>query len=356
MARGRWWIVAGCLAALAAVVTGARLVQQGFGDASVLSSGPRGWRAARLYLEAKGVPVLLLDHDLDDEDLHGVVVLAFPWQRFEGPELLDALDRHLRRGGDVVFGYSGAQWDAEEERVAERLGLMLEKRREPSLLPWGGRRLAGVAWGLRPGPEARAGAEIRVAATPRAPLPRGGTTILATDPAGRPAVFVQRRRRGRVVVVPAEAFANCRIGNAGNAWLLERLRQELGGAWSFDEFHHGLRAARVETGRPESGRLFLAWLLQLAVVYLLVLWAVSRRLGPPWREPVVAAGSPSAFLVGLGALHRRLGHQPQAAQLLTARACEWDPRLELDETPFSEGDLLALARRVGEAQSRSRRV
>jgi len=93
-------------------------------------------------------------------------------------------------------------------------------------------------------------------------------------------------------------------------------------------------------------------MLQIAFVYVLVVLAVARRFGPTWREPPVAAGSSASFLLGLGALHQRLGHQRAAARLLVARAREFDPRLRLaDPRETEEADLLTIARRVAQAQS-----
>jgi hypothetical protein len=92
-------------------------------------------------------------------------------------------------------------------------------------------------------------------------------------------------------------------------------------------------------------------MLQIAFVYVLVVW---RSRGASALAARVAGGRriAASFLLGLGALHERLGHQRAASRLLVARAREFDPRLRL-EVPreTEEADLLAIARRVARAQS-----
>ena len=70
------------------------------------------------------------------------------------------------------------------------------------------------------------------------------------------------------------------------------------------------------------GRVFDLYLAHLAVVYLLGVSCLARRFGPAWIEAPVLTGSVAAFLVGLGALHHRLGHHRRAAELLVSRARE----------------------------------
>jgi hypothetical protein len=87
---------------------------------------------------------------------------------------------------------------------------------------------------------------------------------------------------------------------------------------------------------------FDLWLLHLAVVYLLALAALARPFGPVWSDPPVRTGSAATFLHGLGALHKRLGHEREAAALLVARARELDPRVP--EYDPGAATLLTLAR------------
>jgi hypothetical protein len=333
-------------------VAAAILTAQAPADASSLSRGSRGWLVARRYLEERGCRVTLLDRDPETTE-PGVLVVAFPWQHFAFDEPPQAIDRHLQRGGTVLFAYSGQRYDGSEAAGARALDLHWEELSErPPLNPFQWRKYASREWSLAPEPSHAAGVRpVRIDAPDRIPRAPKGATVLVRGPAGRPVGFVFARGRGRVVALPADALSNARIGKPGSADLLEMLRQDLGDAWSFDEFHHGLSAPPTpsETG-PQ--RVLALYLLQLAFVYVLVVLAIARRFGPSWSEPLAASGSATSFLLGLGALHHRLGHHREAARLLLARARELDPRLLLTDLPEAEGvDLLELARRVGEAQS-----
>ena len=321
---------------------------QGPADGSSLSRGSGGWLAARRYLEEMGTRVALIDHDLDEPAGTGVLVLAFPWQRGTIDNVETAIDRHLRRGGVVLLAYTTSS-DPIESAVMEKLGLDRDDRlARPPLRPRAWRAHAAEEWDLAGDP---AGASpVRVAALRRLPHAPGHAKVLLRDPKGRPAAFTFTRRQGQVVVVPADAFSNGRLGAHGNADLLELLRRELSGAWLFDEYHHGLRAA---SSAAEAGpqRALLLYVLQIAFVYALAALAVARRFGPAWREEAVASGSAATFLVGLGAMHHRLGHHAEAARLLVARAQELDPRLRLTGGEARGGrELLALARSTGARQ------
>ncbi len=177
---------------------------------------------------------------------------------------------------------------------------------------------------------------------------------------GTPAVFVEPRGRGRMVVLPADAFSNARLGASGNADVLERLRGWLGGRWVFDEFHHGLTAPATATD-PGPRRALDVYLLHLVLAYALVVFALARRFGPPWHEPAVASGSAAGLLTGLGRLHDRLGHHRAAALILLERARELDPRLRLPAELRREADrvdasgLVRLGRAVAAAQAATRR-
>jgi hypothetical protein len=161
------------------------------------------------------------------------------------------------------------------------------------------------------------------------------------------------------VLLPADALANARLANPGNADLAETLIGWLGKHWTFDEFHHGLvdPAAAAGVAPPLAYDLFAA---HLVVLYLLAVAALARRFGPAWREPAVRAGSAGAFLLGLGRLHDRLGHHSQAAQRLLARARELQPDLALpdgfDERARRAGaaELVAIARAVTASRRHAR--
>jgi hypothetical protein len=153
-----------------------------------------------------------------------------------------------------------------------------------------------------------------------------------------------------VYVLPADILSNGRLSEPGNADFLETLRGELPGRWTFDEFHHGLQAPSAEASVRQSA--FTLLVAQLAFTYLLVILAVVRRFGPAWSEPITATGSAASYLVGLGAVHHRLGHHREAASRLLDRARELDGRLSVPEQEVdSAPGFLALAQQVGRLQS-----
>lgn len=347
------------LAVLLAVVVFAAWVlsrsSQG-GAGSALSRSAAGWLAARAYLEARGADVALLDRPLADFDDGGVLVVAFPWQRYDASvEVTTALSRHLRDGGDVVFAFAGQdeiRGEAMEIGVAAGLGMHWHAVTErPPLHPLRWREYASREWDLAPDPSLGAEGPLRVRALRAWPeMPEGGQALFR-DPSGRPMVFTYASGGGRVVALPAEVLSNARL--ARSADLLETLWVRLGDVWTFDEHHHGLFAAQAPGA--SAPRLMLdLWLVHLAVLYGLCLWALARRLGPAWSDPPLTSGSAAAFLLGLGALHHRLGHHGEAAGLLVARARELHPRLALAEAdgggevkPGDGPGLVELARAVG---------
>jgi hypothetical protein len=350
--KARLPLVGAAVVAVLMIVAAAALIGgHGPADASVLSRSGRGWLAARRYLEARGSKVTLLDRDLDVQGESGVLVLAFPWQTFgASPGILAGVDRHLQSGGTLLFAFSDSALDPAETLLVKKLALERDERRGPPPLGLRGwRAYAKEEWPLVPvGGSPRPG---RLSAMRRVPQAPRDATVLARDGQGRALAFSFPRLRGRVIVVPAEAFSNARLGQAGNADLLESLRQDLGDRWVFDEFHHGLRApATAQESGPQ--RALLLYVLQVLFVYLLAALTVARRFGPAWKEPVPAAGSAAHFVVGLGALHHRLGHHGEAGSLMVERARAWDRRIVVAEDKDRAGAaaFLALARRVGIAQ------
>ncbi|HEX9942751.1 MAG TPA: DUF4350 domain-containing protein [Thermoanaerobaculia bacterium] len=340
-------------AALAVLVLGIVLVAGGRGEArgSALSRGPNGWLAARRYLEARGARVRLLAAPLDRFEGGGALVVTFPWQHGFSGEAGEQIEEHLRRGGNLVLAYSGESGNAGEIVALAGLGLSLREVRRAVLDPLRWRRFAREEWDLRPDRSVGAAAPVRVWAPRWAPeLPREARVIFRS-PRGGPAVAVLERHRGRIWLLPADALANARLANPGNAGLLETLRRRLGDRWTFDEYHHGLSARRpAET--EALGRTLDLVLLHLGILYLAALLSLSRRFGPAWSEPPVRTGSAGSFLLGLGALHHRLGHHREAARRLLERARELDRNLVLpadfDRRAGSAGarDLVELAREV----------
>lgn len=347
-------------ALLLLLILGGVLLAGGGGEArgSALSRGPGGWLAARRYLEARGARVTLLAQPLDRFAGTGVLVSAFPWQQGLSAEAAEQLEGHLRRGGALVLAYSGSTGNAAELVAMEGLGLPLEEKRRPVLNPFRWRRFARQEWDLRPAAGVKA-EPVRVWAPRWAPEIPKDAKPLFISPAGAPAVVVLERfrgSRGPIWLLPADALANARLGNPGNAALLETLLRRLGKRWTFDEYHHGLIAARTVESAA-FGRTFDLILLHLAVLYLAALLTLSRRFGPAWSEPPVMAGSAGSFLLGLGALHHRLKHHGEAARRLLERTRELDRNLvlpaELEQDAGSAGprELVGLAREVARLRS-----
>lgn len=381
-------LAAAALFLVAVAVTVALLGGRGVSRGSTISRGPGGWLAARRYLQARGARVTLISEPLarhvqqeaeeavqrgeappglGDQDARGeprspveplqprrkqagpgVLALVFPWQGQPAGDLEESIDAHLGRGGDVMLAYSG------EDAGAERLLDLWRWDRAGAvpLVPWRWWSFTHREWQLRPAPGAVGGGgrPLRVWA-PRA-LPQVGpaATVLFTTPGGKPAVAVYRYHGGRVVVLPADALSNARLSEAGNADLLETLLRNLGPRWAFDEYHHGLVTAPVANG--PLGRAADLLLAHLVLLYLLAVLALARRQGPAWREPATVAGSAATFLLGMGALHHRLGHHAEAARLLLRRARELDRGLQLpsdlDRRAASAGprELVEIARLV----------
>lgn len=352
--------VLGIAALVAFVVIGAIAVGgRVAADGSALSRGARGWLAARQYLEARGCAVTLLDRPLETMPPPGVLVLALPWQRLDPGDSLLGLHHHLARGGTVLLALSGERLGFGEDRLLAALGLGSRTvRGKPPLHPLRWREYVSAEWRLVP--NASAGSFVRISAPHRVAQAGPAAQVLFRGEDGVPAVFAEDRGRGRVVVVPADAFSNARLSETGNADLLETLRVWLGDSWTFDEYHHGLSSPeRGAAAHP--GRAMDAYLAHVALAYVLALLALARRFGPAWSEPPVVSGSAASLLVGLGALHDRLGHHASAERLLVERARELDPRLRLpagaERGARADGPgLVRLARAVGRAQSRTGRT
>jgi hypothetical protein len=357
---GRFWPAAG---AVLVVALAAMLVAAGgqgvAASGSTVSRGPGGWLAARRYLEARGARVTLVTEPLErfvqrEESAppgrRGVLVLVFPWQQGSpAGDLVELLDEHLQGGGDLVLAYSGGVASAERA-----LGLLPWHEPGPApLLPWRWWAYTARQWEARPaGSHGRgAGRPLRIWAPRALPdLGSQGAEVLYEGPGGRPVAAVLRRRQGRVVVLPADALSNARLAQAGNADLLETLLLNLGRRWAFDEAHHGLITAGPPN--PELGRTADLLLVHMALLYLLALAALGRRQGPAWQETAAQGGSVASFLLGLGALHDRLGHHRAAAELLLRRVRETDrglelpPELERQAANAGARDLVEIARRV----------
>ena len=346
---------------LAAVVAGLALVLESSPPAgpSALSPSADGWLAAREYLKARGTRVALLDRPFDPSTLVGALVLTFPCPRVPNVEDRERLRRFLARGGTVLLGYSGQRPGPAEELVSETLGLKIETRNEePPLSPRQWYAWATAEARLQADPSfSRRLPDVVVRAPEVAVAAPGGGQVLYRDAREAPAVFFYARGRGRVIALPADALSNGRVSAEGNADLLETLRQSLGADVAFDEYAHGLAAADPGTGSGSASSLDLL-VAQLFLLYGLTAWALARRFGPAWREPPTLASSTAGFLLGLGALHRDLGHSADAASRLIRNIEVFDPRLVVrnglrrEAAGADEAEFLAVARRVAKMQQR----
>lgn len=336
MKRPGWrrWVLWGLLlvvllVGLAALFGGGEGPMRG----SALSRGAGGWLAARRYAEARGVQVALLDRPLAavsaEAPLDGALLVSFPWTRIA----LDAagpLEEHLRQGGDLVLAYSG-ETNPMEWIVLEELGLPAESARKPTWNPFAWRRFTREEWSLVPDSKLGPGVRpVRVWPPRYVPKLPKEAEILFRTPSGLPAVAVVPRAQGRIFVLPVDAIANARLKEPGNADLLETLVARLESRWTFDEYHHGLAGVR-DAETVAFGRVLDLVLIHLGLLYVVAVFALSRRFGPAWEEPPVVTGSVGSFLLGLGALHDRLRHHREAAGLLLARTRDLSPDLVVPE-------------------------
>jgi hypothetical protein len=353
------------------LVTGiaALLTRSPGASGSALSRGGSGWLGARRVVESQGVATEILDRPLSRpgrstaDRAPGVLVVVFPWQHAWIGDSFAGIEEHLQDGGTLVYGFTGGLSNPEDV-LARGLGIAREAARpKPPLNPWAWRRYSQEVWTLRaPAPELHTLAAPRVTAMRLLPTAPAGARVLLQNEAGQPVAFTFERAAGSVVVLPAELFANGRLGEAGNADWLVTLARSWPGTWMFDEYHHGLISAAAQTssaeGRTET--YMDLYLLQLLFLYALTVLALVRRFGPSWREPPVVSGSVAGFLVGLGGLHERWGHHREAAAAMVDRAGELDRRFRLGGGAAAldvskPAGFLELARRVGRSQWRRNR-
>jgi hypothetical protein len=323
---------------------------------SAFSASPQGWLAARMYLERRGTRVDLLDRPIENRGAPEPLVLAFPATRPLLPAELEDLGRRVSAGGTLVFAYSGRSPEVAEQLAADAVGLRFEVvRKQPPLSPRRWWAWASADWRLRPEIDAGPTARELVVRAPRV-VAQGPAhaRVLYRGEGSVPAAFSMARGRGRVLALPADAFSNARVTNPGNADLLEGLRA-LGPAIAFDEYAHGFSApgAAPDAGSAPSLDLLL---FQLAALYAACVWVLARRFGPSWREPPVLAGSTAPFLLGLGALHRDLGHSAEASWRLIQNVEALDPRVSVGKdarqaaVDASDATFVDIARAVARQQ------
>ncbi len=327
---------------------------------SALARGSEGWLAAREYLQQRGHRAVLSDRPLHRAPEGPALVLAFPYGPLVDAAELAALRARLSRGDTIVFGYSGEGGPAEEQFGKELRISDKDVRGRPPLHPLRWWAFANEKWTLTPEPDLGTDAHgVVIAAPRRLPVPPPAARTLYRAPGGAPAAFEFASGRGRVLVIPADALSNGRLGNPGNADLLESLSATLGSSIVFDEYHHGLVApdALENSGSVRSLDLLL---VQLVLLYLLAAWTLAKRFGPAWREPTPIASSTTTFLRGLGELHRRLGHSGGAALRLVESAEALDPRLAVPAAirhaaaQARPDDLVKIGQTVSRLQGRRR--
>ena len=359
MNRSRFYgIVSGLVLLLAAVVFFSSSTAGPSG--SSLSQSPSGLLATRLYLEARGASVEVLDLPAIAEDEPVTLVVAGPLQRTFGEEAEVAIGEHLRRGGSVIYGYSAQSADGPEGRLSRALGLTeeTELRAEVPISPLDWRDFRNEVWRLQPEAGSPLQKELEVAAFASAPgAPTEATVFYRAGQGYAPVIFEYEHQRGRILALPAALLSNAEIHRSGNAGLLELILAR-GGAFAFDEYHHGL--ARIEEVSSSARLGWNVFLLQLLLLYLAGLWALARGFGPSWAERLPQLGSAAAFFEQLGSLHHRLGHHREAARALVERARALDPQVPaelLDRAadpgkPFSSNDFFDLANEVSRHQPR----
>jgi hypothetical protein len=359
--KSRSWLV--WALALAGVFVAAAFVARGGGvsGASALSRSPDGLLGAKTYLERRGSKVTVSDAPFSSWPSENAVLLAFPLSVSPSKEELDAMRRGVAAGGTLVIAFSGRARAPVEGAILKDLGVEPVRVRETPLLPlrwWAAQR---ATWSLRPDASLGAAArELEIRAPVFVPPAGPDATVLYRGEKDRPAVFVRKSGRGRIVVLPTDAISNGRLSNAAGADLLESLRAGLPEGIVFDEYHHGLRSA---TAPADSGSVHSLDLLlvELVLIYCAALLALGRRFGPAWEEPVDISGSSAAFLLGLGALHHRLRHGDEASARLAEAAARLDTGMRrwvrpaaADASGTGETAFLDLARAIGRSQ-RNRR-
>lgn len=317
MNRRRWG------ATVALVVGGMAILTVGQGGpsgASSLSRSSSGWSAARFYLAEMGSPVRTLDTPIAQglDEVRVLVVAGSASSKFSREDV-EAVQRFLRGGGRLVFGY-GREASVRALRQKLGFGFRASASYSRSLNPFKWKEEAEETLRL---PLALDGPAVAVSNLPEYPAPVDEDGVLVKNARNEPLITLRPMGAGEVLLLPEEVFSNGRLKEPGNAALLEGIRQRFGdGAeWAFDEYHHGVTRASSPEGLQSRRGLDL-FILQILIAYALFVLALGRRFGPEWPEPQAASGATSSFLMTVAAIHDRLGHHTAAAQALQTRARE----------------------------------
>ena len=326
------------------------LLMQGSGaEGSTLGRGAGGWLGVFAVLEQRGLGVERLDRRL--QSLVGpsdapqtersteyapdksTLVTVFPWQSGIAIPDIGALSRHLRDGGRVVIGYTGAELAWTERFFLDDLGIAQDDLDlETSLIPW-------KWWSEQKGERLRTAGRLelpeepeveRLHWVPEAPGEGLGEVLLETQD-GHAALTRRRQLGGEIWLVPTSLFANGYLSRVGNSATLLTLAPSWGEHLIFDELHHGLVGERGTEETTTSQGSFDATLLQLGLVYVVALVAFAWRFGPSWPPRLPSRDSHREFLIGIGGVHERLGHDVDAARTLVDRASHYWPRRFSDQ-------------------------
>jgi hypothetical protein len=335
-----WWVAS--FAALGLLVAVVALDRGPSGaTASVLGRGALGWRGLARVLEDRGIDPILLDRPLQHSEPllaapgggggAATLFVGFPWQRAGLAWDPAPVLQFVRRGGRLVLGTSGGVLPGpHEQSLLDSLGaewLPFDRTRTLEPMRWWRNRRSVQTW--EPGADAPWDQPLTIGPVGAAAVPprAAGAAVLAVEDDGEPRVTVFRVGRGEVWLLPSQVFANAYLGEPGNAALALALCSRIGqGPVVIDEYHHGLVGSDSRSGEPARAA-FDAVLLHLGALWVLAVVATAWRFGPAWPAPVAVADAHRAYLLGLGALHHRLGHDRDAARAMVRRVAAYDPLL-----------------------------
>jgi len=352
----RQWVLA-VLAALGTMALAALLPAPARGP-STYGRASGGLLSAYAYLEARGVEVHRWERPLSElPAAQGTLVLSPPFQVGWTDEDTRALHTWTGQGGTVLLLASGVAPDAEEQALLSGLHLSAVSRRTEAPLWWSEWKVWRAAPAQLRAEQGLPDGLVQRAETHGIAGPAGAVPLLR-DEQDRVLAFRLPQARGPLLVFDnGTALENELLAQGGNLALLEQLLVEGGPAW-FDELHHG----HLEGGEAELATVagpFEALLAHMALIYLLVVWTLSRRHGPTLARLQPPQGSVSRDLLALATLHRQGGHAAPAGRLLVelarARARRGGHHADLPEAfDGDESAFVALARRIGLLQREGR--
>lgn len=323
----------------------------GGSSGSTLSRAALGWRGLAATLDELASARTLTSWPEEGEPLElsrdETLVIAFPWLR-QSEHHFEQITDFVRRGGRLILAYDGTEPGLAEWQLGDAMGLETESvEASSSLLPWSWRQEQRESSHARRG-RAASLTTTRLRYVVRPPVSPATRVLAGSDT--EPVVSTFPLGRGSVRMLPTSALANAFLHRRGNAELLLEWIEEGPETWVFDELHHGF--GELPAAEREASRFLDRMILQLLALYVAALVAFAWRFGPTWKERAPAVDSHREFLLGLGELHGRLGHEAQAARQLADRWTRYAPNrftdAEADELTrlAARGDLLEVARRA----------